>query len=170
VRVLVLAALVAAAAGCGGSGSSSPTDVMSATFSSLAGPNTSGVAISSSYSSCETSVAGGGLTCTASEAANGAGRVVTMSFSGPVAAGMDYQIGGPESATVLFVDPTDFGTASGQRQWQSIPGTGLIRIVDWQSGAHVSFSYSASMRPLASPAVGTFDIVGDGNIHTIVAQ
>jgi hypothetical protein len=55
VRVVVLAALLAAA-GCGGSGSSSPTDVMSATFSSLAGPNS------------------GGLTCTASEAANGAGR------------------------------------------------------------------------------------------------
>lgn len=160
-RAAIVVALVVA--GCGG-GAASPTDAMSATFSNLAGANTSGVAISTSFASCFL-VNALVFTCGASEHADGAGRTVTVTFDGVPVAGMDYPIGGAQNATVLFQDPTDFGTASGLRQWQSVPGTGAIHVVDWSGdGMHVSFSYYASVRPLASPAAGTFDIVGDGNI------
>jgi hypothetical protein len=162
-RVVLVAALLVA--GCGSdTTTTTPTQVMSASFANLSGANTSGVAISSSFASCDVT---GGLSCTVSEGANGVGRVVSVSITGGIVAGKDYTIGGPESATVLVEDPTTFGQASGQRQWQSVPGTGVVHIVEWQSGSHVSFNYAASMRPLASPAAGTFDITGAGNIDTL---
>jgi hypothetical protein len=158
-------------AGCGGGSSSSMQSVISASFSNLAGANTSGVAISSMFAACDYGATSGGLSCTASEAANNFGRVVTVSFDGAIVAGMDYPIGGAQHAGVLFTDPTMFGTASGMRPWQAVAGTGAVHIVDFSpSTMHVSFSYYASMQALSSPATGTFDIAGDGNVNTLTSH
>ncbi len=166
-RSALLVAL--ALAGCGNSdgGASSP-GVLSASFANFGGANTSGVAISSMFPSCTTGPGGAGLSCTAAEFANGAGRAVSLSFSGAIVAGMDYHIG-PE-ANVFFRDPTTFGTAMGERQWQAIAGTGTVHVVSWTPTTHVAFSYAASMQPLGSPATGTFDLTGDGNVSAITAQ
>lgn len=168
-RVALVVALAVAGCGSGDGGASSP-GVLSASFANFGGANTSGVAISSMFPACTTASAGGGLSCTASEFANGAGRVVAVSFSGPVVAGMDYRIGGPEQANVFFRDPTAFGTAMGERQWQAVSGTGTVHVVAWTPTTHVAFSYAASMQPLGSPAAGTFDLTGDANISAITAQ
>jgi len=160
---------LAVVAGCG-NGSSSMESVISASFSNLVGANTSGVAMSSMNAGCDYG-ASGGLHCTASEAPNNFGRVVTVSFDGAIVAGMDYPIGGAQNAGVLFTDPTDFGTASGMRPWQAVPGTGAVHIVAFSpSTMHLGFSYYASMQALSSPATGTFDLAGDGNVNTLVAR
>ena len=167
---LVLVAALAAG-GCGGDGGgASAAGVLSASFANFGSANTSGVAISSTFPACTWAASGGGLTCSASEFANGAGRSVSVSFSGPVVAGMDYRIGGPEQANVFFRDPTTFGTAMGERQWQAIPGTGVIHVVAWTPTTHVGFSYAASMQALGNPATGTFDLTGDGNIDAITSE
>ncbi|HEX6837629.1 MAG TPA: hypothetical protein VF334_13705 [Polyangia bacterium] len=168
-RAALLVALALAGCGNGDGGASSP-GVLSASFANFGGANTRGVAISSMFPSCTTAPGGAGLSCTAAEFANGAGRDVSVSFAGAIVAGMDYHIGGPEQANVFFRDPTTFGTAMGERQWQAVAGTGTIHVVSWTPTAHVAFSYAASMQPLGSPAAGTFDLTGDANISAIVAQ
>jgi hypothetical protein len=163
-------ALALVVAGCGG-GSSITGSVISASFANLNGANTSGVAISSTFATCDYGATTGGLSCTGSEAANGKGRVVTVSFEGAIVAGMDYPIGGAQHAGVLFTDPTMYGTASGMRLWQAVPGTGAVRVVQWDPGAmHVGFSYYASMQALGSPATGSFDLTGDGNVNTLTSH
>ncbi len=169
-RLVLVAALVAAGCGGGDGGSSSGPGVLSASFANVGGANTSGVAISSSFPSCTYAAGGGGLSCSAAELANGAGRSVSVSFAGPVVVGMDYRIGGPEQANVFFRDPTAYGTAMGDRQWQAVAGTGVVHVVAWTPTTHVGFSYAASMQPLGSPAAGTFDITGDASIDAITAQ
>lgn len=165
----VLIAAAIAIAGCDGGSSSSTAGVVRATFANLVGANTSGVAVSATFAACEQ--ASGALSCSGSEAAEGRGRMVTVSFSGAVVVGMDYPIGGAQQANVLFADPTTFGTASGMRIWQAMPGTGTVRIVAWDPGAmHVGFSYAASMTPLGTPAAGTFDLTGDGNVNSLTTN
>lgn len=169
-RAALVATLVAAAAaGCGGGGATTSAGALSATFSNLAGANTSGVAISTMTVGCQYAAATAVLTCSGSELPDNKGRAVSVTVWGPKS-GMDYPIGAG-SATVFFEDPTTLGTASGMRQWQSVDGTGSVRVVAFDSGAspHAAFSYAATMRPLASPAAGSFDIVGDGNIDQVVA-
>jgi hypothetical protein len=168
-RGLALAGVLGlAAAGCGnGGGGAAAAGVLSATFANFGGATTSGVAISSPYPSC-TQDAAGALTCDAAEFADGAGRSVSVSFGGPVVAGMDYRIG--DDANVFFRDPTTFGTAMGERQWQAIAGTGTVHVVAWTPASHVGFSYAATMQPLGSGAEGTFDLTGDANINAIDAE
>lgn len=169
-RAALLLALVAA--GCGGDGGgAASSSVLSASFANLQGANTSGVAISTMTVACTRTTAPPVLTCSGFELPQMKGREVDLSVLGDLVAGMDYRVGtgAAPRATVVLQDPTTLGTASGLRQWQSVDGTGAVRVVAWD-GTHLAFSYAASMRALASPATGTFDLVGDGNIATVTSN
>ncbi len=157
-----------AAAGCGnGSSSSSSASVLSASFGNLAGANTSGVGISTPTVACAVAPTVS-MVCKAYEVPGNQGREVDVSVSGVVAAGMDYRVGtsGMNSASVTFFDPTSFGTASGLRQWSALDGTGIVHIDAWD-GSRIAFTYGASMQALGSPATGSFDVSGAGNVSGV---
>lgn len=159
---LVLVAALAAG-GCSNGNGSTNGSVLSASFGSLSGANTSGVGISTPTVSCAYAPQVN-LECKAFEVPDNKGREIDVAIFGVVAAGMDYPIS--SKANVTFFDPTTFGTASGLRQWNAVDGTGIVHVESFDNGV-VRFTYAASMQSFGSPAAGSFDISGAATVGPV---